>query len=272
MSLLQAPLGKTSDYPVRYAPEVLFAVPREENRSRLNIGDEWPWYGEDVWQAYEMSWLKPSGVPVVAIGRFRVPAGSPFLIESKSFKLYLNSFNQERVADEAMLRQALIRDLSAVAGAPVAVEIRPLVGGECLPVIPDGYLCVDDLLVNDVSYEYQPEVLRIGDGAPVSEKLCSHLLKSNCPVTGQPDWGSLLVEYTGAALDHAGLLRYVIGFRNKQDFHEHCVETVFVDLMRQCAPERLTVMACYTRRGGLDINPWRSTEPGHAPGWRLLRQ
>lgn len=273
MSLGNAPLGKTSEYPERYAPEVLYPVSRSDNRQRLALADgRWPWYGEDLWHAYELSWLQPSGVPAVALGRFSVPAQSPNLIESKSFKLYLNSFNQERVDSAEALSVRLANDLSAQAGAPVQVEILPL-QDMTLPKQPEGFECIDDEPVTIESYVHEPGFLTLHaqDGRG-RERLCSHLLKSNCPVTGQPDWGSVFIEYAGPLIDRAALLRYIVGYRNAQDFHEHCVETLFTDLMQRCQPDELTVMACYTRRGGLDINPWRSTVPGVAPRWRLVRQ
>ncbi|SFR42742.1 7-cyano-7-deazaguanine reductase [Marinobacter daqiaonensis] len=272
MALDNAPLGKSSDYPERYAPELLFPVPRDDNRRRIALDDgRWPWFGEDLWQAWELSWLRPSGVPEVAWGTFRLPAASPSLIESKSLKLYLNSLNQEVYSSHGQVRETIERDLASACGAAASVMLYSVDRGMTAAGRPEGAILIDDEPVDGVIYEYCPEVLVAG-GEKVSESLCSHLLKSNCPVTGQPDWGSLLIEYTGPAMDRAALLKYVVGFRQKQDFHEHCVETVFTDLMRACQPEQLTVSARYTRRGGLDINPWRSTSPGEAPLVRLVRQ
>ncbi len=272
MALNDAPLGKSSDYPTRYAPELLFPVPRDDNRHRIGLADgRWPWFGEDLWQAWELSWLRPSGVPEVAWGEFRLPAASPSLIESKSLKLYLNSLNQAVFSSSDQVRETIARDLSSACGAAVAVELFSVDRTVPARGRPDGAVLIDDEPVSEVGYEYCPEVLRCS-GGQVAESLCSHLLKSNCPVTGQPDWGSLLIEYTGAAIDRAALLRYVVGFRQQQDFHEHCVETVFTDLMQACGPDQLTVSARYTRRGGLDINPWRSTAAGEAPRIRLVRQ
>lgn len=272
MALDHAPLGKTSEYPEHYAPERLFPVPRDDNRRRIGLDDgRWPWFGEDLWQAWELSWLRPGGVPEVAWGEFRLPAASPALIESKSLKLYLNSLNQEVFTSHDQVRETIERDLSSACGAQVRVSLYSVDRSMIATGRPEGSVLVDDQPLETVGYDYCPEVLR-ADGETVTERLCSHLLKSNCPVTGQPDWGSLLVEYTGPAMDRAALLRYVVGFRQQQDFHEHCVETVFTDLMQACRPQRLTVSARYTRRGGLDINPWRSTDPGEAPRLRLVRQ
>ena len=272
MAFDHGPLGTTSDYPGHYAPERLFPIPREDNRRRIALEDgRWPWFGEDLWQAWELSWLRPSGVPEVAWGEFRLPAASPALIESKSLKLYLNSFNQEVFSSHEQVQETIQRDLSSACGAHVKVMLFSVDRGMIAAGRPEGAVLIDDEPVADVGYVYCPEVLA-ADGDRVKESLCSHLLKSNCPVTGQPDWGSLQVDYTGPALNRAALLRYVVGFRQTQDFHEHCVETVFTDLMTACQPEQLTVSARYTRRGGLDINPWRSTEPGEAPRLRLVRQ
>ncbi|MCH8497267.1 MAG: NADPH-dependent 7-cyano-7-deazaguanine reductase QueF [Marinobacter sp.] len=272
MTLEQAPLGKSSEYPERYAPALLFPVPRQDNRARIGFADgRWPWFGEDLWQAWELSWLRPGGVPEVAWATIRVPADSPCIIESKSLKLYLNSLNQEVYSSVEQVQALIVADLSSAAGAQVSVDIHSVDDSGSLQGRPEGYELIDALPLQGVDYDYNPGLLTVGQGL-VTERLCSHLLKSNCPVTGQPDWASLLVEYRGRPLSREGLLRYVVGFRQQQDFHEHCVETIFRDLMSHCQPEALTVCARYTRRGGLDINPWRSTEPGRAPLVRLVRQ
>lgn len=272
MHLSDAPLGKSSDYPGRYSPGLLFPVPRDDNRRRIGLADgRWSWFGEDVWQAWEVSWLRPSGIPAVAWAEIRVPCASASLIESKSLKLYLNSLNQEVFSSADRVCEVIEQDLSSASGAAVRVTLFDVDESHRIVGRPEGFGLIDNHMVEDIDYEYCPERLH-ASGPRVTEKLCSHLLKSNCPVTGQPDWGSLLVEYTGSAMAWDGLLAYVVGFRQQQDFHEHCVETVFTDIMRQCQPEHLTVCARYTRRGGLDINPWRSTDTGEAPRIRLLRQ
>ncbi len=272
MALDKAPLGKSSEYPDQYSPELLFPVPRDDNRRRIALADgRWPWFGEDLWQAWELSWLQSNGVPAVAWGVIRVPAASTSLIESKSLKLYLNSLNQTVFSSAEQIRELIVQDLSRLCGAAVSVALHS-VDDEVMAVgRPTGYQLIDGESVESVAYEYNPQLLT-ARGPRVVEKLCSHLLKSNCPVTGQPDWGTLLIEYTGAQISKSHLLEYVVGFRQKQDFHEHCVETVFTDIMARCQPEQLTVCARYTRRGGLDINPWRSTQPGSAPQVRLVRQ
>ncbi len=272
MALHDAPLGKSSEYPEQYSPDLLFPVPRDDNRRRLGLQDgRWPWFGEDLWQAWEISWLRPSGVPAVAWAEFIVPAASAALIESKSWKLYLNSLNQTVFSTPEQLQETVERDLSGACGAAVQMRLHSVDDAAVAQGRPHGFELIDDEPVAEVPFGYDPASLTAGEGR-VSEKLCSHLLKSNCPVTGQPDWATITVEYTGPVIDRTGLLAYIVGFRHKQDFHEHCVETVFVDIMQRCLPESLTVCARYTRRGGLDINPWRSTEPGSVPSMRLVRQ
>ncbi|MDK9558152.1 NADPH-dependent 7-cyano-7-deazaguanine reductase QueF [Marinobacter sp. M216] len=272
MALHDAPLGKASEYPDHYDPALLFPVARDENRRRLGLSDgRWPWFGEDLWQAWEVSWLRHSGVPAVAWAEIRFPAASPSIVESKSLKLYLNSFNQAVFSSMEQVAETMAEDLSSACGAAVQVEMKSVDASAEAVGRPVGHELIDDEPVTDPTYEYSSEVLAAGVEV-VTESLCSHLLKSNCPVTGQPDWATLLVTYTGPRIDRGALLKYVVGFRQKQDFHEHCVETVFTDLMARCQPEKLTVCARYTRRGGLDINPWRSTEPDCTPTPRLVRQ
>lgn len=199
------------------------------------------------------------------LGRVPAAGGIPSLIESKSLKLYLNSLNQEVFSSHDQVQETIQRDLSSACGAQVSVTLFSVDRSMTAAGRPEGAVLIDDEPVEEVGYAYCPEVLLAG-GDTVSESLCSHLLKSNCPVTGQPDWGTLQVDYTGPTIDRAALLRYVVGFRQKQDFHEHCVETVFTDLMAACKPEQLTVSARYTRRGGLDINPGAVLNRGRRPG------
>lgn len=256
-----SPLGRPVAYCEQYAPSLLFPIARAGKRAEISVADSaLPFVGEDLWNAYELSWLTPKGKPVVALGEFRVPAQSPCLIESKSLKLYLNSFNQTAFDDVEAVRITLERDLSAHAGAPVAVSLRPLdtPGARTLGA-PEGVL-LDTLDIAIDTYTPTPAFLTTAPGAaPVTETLYSHLLKSNCLVTGQPDWGMLVVRYSGAPIAHAGLLRYIVSFRQHNEFHEQCVERVFMDITRRCAPQRLEVWARYTRRGGLDINPYRAS-------------
>ncbi|MBF8223794.1 NADPH-dependent 7-cyano-7-deazaguanine reductase QueF [Halomonas sp. 328] len=271
-TLEHAPLGRDSAYPEHYDAGLLYPIPRAANRAPLGITEEaLPFVGEDEWHAFELSWLNARGKPVVAVARFRLPADSPNLIESKSWKLYLNSFNQTRLDSREALIATLEADLAAAAGAPVTVELFGVDDAALAPQRLPGD-CLDDLDIEVNDYTPSAEHLVVGE-VIVEETLHSHLLKSNCPVTGQPDWGSVLIRYRGPRLDREGLLRYLISYRQHQDFHEHCVEHIFTDLLARARPERLLVMARYVRRGGLDISPWRGT-PGETPPLplRLARQ
>ncbi|BFN27888.1 NADPH-dependent 7-cyano-7-deazaguanine reductase [Pseudomonas sp. SCT] len=269
-----SPLGKSSDYVATYSPHLLFPIPRAPKWAELGLTAETlPYQGVDLWNCYELSWLLPSGKPVVAIGEFEIPADSPSIIESKSFKLYLNSLNQSVFESREALVELMIADLSAAAGKAVKVRLRTLdeVASEGVATLPGR--CIDDLDVAIEHYDHpQPELLVCDAGRVIEESLYSHLLKSNCPVTGQPDWGSVVVEYRGAALQAESLLAYLVSFRQHADFHEQCVERIFLDLQRLLQPEKLTVYARYVRRGGLDINPYRSTEAMAVDNRRLVRQ
>ncbi|WP_248920828.1 NADPH-dependent 7-cyano-7-deazaguanine reductase QueF [Pseudomonas entomophila] len=269
-----SPLGKSSEYIATYTPSLLFPIPRLAKWAELGVsGDALPWQGVDFWNCFELSWLLPSGKPVVAIGEFAIPCDSPNIIESKSFKLYLNSLNQTVFESVAQLQACLVKDLSAAAGKPVAVKVSTLADVESLGVTTLPGLCIDALDVSISNYEQpQPGLLRCSAERVVEETVHSHLLKSNCPVTGQPDWGSVVVEYKGRALDHASLLTYLISFRQHADFHEQCVERIYLDLKHLLRPEYLTVYARYVRRGGLDINPYRSTRAISPENLRLVRQ
>ena len=264
---LASPLGKPVSYRNEYAPDLLFPIARAPKRQELGLDAQaLPFHGLDLWNAYELSWLELRGKPVVALAEFRVPAASPCLIESKSLKLYLNSFNQSHFADAEAVRETLIRDLSQAAGSAVEVSVFPL-NEEPRRVFgtPDGIL-LDTLDLAIDRYDPEPGYLSSNASAPVVEEtLYSHLLKSNCLVTGQPDWGMAVIRYRGAPIDREGLLRYLVSFRNHNEFHEQCVERIFCDIQKACSPEKLEVWARYTRRGGLDINPWRSSEAGQEP-------
>jgi len=268
-------LGQKSAYKQTYDASLLEAVPRSLNRDTLSF--QHPFYGVDRWTGYEVSWLRQSGRPEVAIAYFEVPADSPNLIESKSFKLYLNSFNQTPLASIDELVSRLSRDLSAVAGAPVAVNAE-YVANASYPVDQwSGAQLIDDAC--DDGFVYKPDIGLIETiDQPTQGIKCyqSHLLKSNCLVTGQPDWGSVLIEFSGErSLSEASLLRYIVAFRDHQEFHEHCVERIYTDLYERLQPDFLCVSARYTRRGGLDINPVRcsSANPdGWHPDQRLIRQ
>jgi 7-cyano-7-deazaguanine reductase len=273
-SVEHSPLGKSSEYIATYSPELLFPIPRATKWAELGLSAETlPYRGVDYWNCFELSWLLPSGKPVVAIGEFAIPADSPNIIESKSFKLYLNSLNQSVFASVAELVAVLEKDLSATAGKPVSVRVRSLeeAAREGLSALPG--ICIDELDVSISNYAApQPELLRCDPARVVEQSLHSHLLKSNCPVTGQPDWGSVVVEYRGAELDPASLLAYLVSFRQHADFHEQCVERIFLDLQKLLQPEYLTVYARYVRRGGLDINPYRTTLTALPDNRRLVRQ
>lgn len=261
-----SPLGRTVAYRDQYAPELLFPIARQIKRDELALDPtQLPFIGEDVWNAYEVSWLNPRGKPVVALGRFTVPAASPHLIESKSLKLYLNSFNQTVFESLDAARETLARDLSAAAGAPVAVRLESLSDApQRVFSVPQGVL-LDELDIAIERYAPEPGVLRVSDAPEVEELLYSHLLKSNCLVTGQPDWAMIAVRYAGPPIDREALLRYIVSFRTHNEFHEQCVERVFCDVLAACRPRRLAVWARYTRRGGLDINPFRATPGEPAP-------
>jgi 7-cyano-7-deazaguanine reductase len=272
--LSEIPLGKTTEYPSCYDAGLLYPVPRQLKRDELAIGADLPFYGEDIWNSYELSWLNERGKPVVALGLFRFPCTTPNLVESKSFKLYLNSLNQTRFADQQAVIDCLQRDLSAASGGSVQVTLSALDDLSLWQVQPLAGDCLDAQDLDVEHYQLKAELLQgAADGTTVVEEtLYSHLLKSNCLITSQPDWASVWIRYCGGRIDRQALLAYLISFRQHNEFHEQCVERIFTDLMRYCQPQSLTVYARYTRRGGLDINPWRSTEPGVAPQWRLSRQ
>lgn len=269
-----SPLGKSSEYISTYTPSLLFPIPRTAKWAELGVtAQTLPWQGVDYWNCFELSWLLPSGKPVVAIGEFAIPADSPNIIESKSFKLYLNSLNQTPFESRAALQSCLEKDLSAAAGKPVSVRLSTLAEFQAQGVAGLPGQCIDELDISVSDYEQpRPELLRCDATQVVEQTLHSHLLKSNCPVTGQPDWGSVVVEYRGALLDPASLLSYLVSFRQHADFHEQCVERIYLDLKRLLEPEHLTVYARYVRRGGLDINPYRSTGPISPGNQRLVRQ
>ncbi len=261
----ESPLGHEVAYPARYDATLLFPIPRAAGRVELGIDAAPPFVGQDRWHAYELSWLDARGKPVAASATFMVPCDSPQLIESKSLKLYLNSLNAHRFERDEDARATIARDLSQAAGATVDV-------GFGLPPIDDGAARQDagnlDALDLEIAADgYGPpqaDRLRAHDGEDAGETLHSRLLKSNCPVTGQPDWASVRIAYRGPRIDRAGLLRYLVSFRDHAGFHEQCVERIFVDVLARCRPRALAVEARYTRRGGLDINPCRTT-PGFAP-------
>ena len=263
-------LGKAATYADRYDAALLYPLARAAQRALIGVADRPVFLGADLWTAYELSWLNTRGKPQVALGRFMVPCESTHLVESKSLKLYLNSFNNTVFADMDAVRQTLQKDLSEAVWRGGVVQSS--VGVQLLS--PEQYakekiaemhgLSLDRLDLDCSHYQPAPELLSAAcNEAPVTETLYSNLLKSNCLVTGQPDWGSVSISYSGAQIEQAGLLQYIVSFRNHNEFHEHCVERMFMDIWTRCKPTKLAVYARYTRRGGVDINPWRSS---HAQG------
>ena len=264
-------LGKATEYKETYSPELLQAVPRSMNRVELNLTTDLPFSGTDRWNGYELSWLNPKGKPKVAIMRCEVPVTSPNLVESKSFKLYLNSFNQSYFDSTELVAEALTKDLSTCAGEQVKITLFKPAEFPQMQIAGFDALCIDDLDIEVKDYQLEPSNLTVGS-KQVEETLSSDLLKSNCLITNQPDWGSVFIRYQGQQINHEGLLRYLISFRQHNEFHEQCVERIFCDIMTQCKPNKLTVYARYTRRGGLDINPFRSNFEKIYPEDRLARQ
>lgn len=275
-SVTDSPLGKSSEYKAEYDPALLYPIPRSLSRQALGLTEAGlPFMGQDIWTGYELSWLNLNGLPQVALIEFSLPYDSPNIIESKSIKLYLNSFNQTRLASSAEVRQRIEQDFSAAAGAEVAVTLSPL--RQIMPLTSfaqDPWLgeCIDEQDVAICDYLPNAELLSVTAGQEVEESLYSDLLKSNCPVTGQPDWASVWIRYRGCRIDRAGLLKYIVSFRQHQDFHEHCVERIYCDILARCQPQQLEVYARYTRRGGLDINPYRSSKENVPERVRLIRQ
>lgn len=279
------PLGKQVAASDTYDKSLLVPIARKLTRDNLGIGEQLPFVGEDIWQAFELSWLNAKGKPCVAVAKFYIPCSSWAIVESKSFKLYLNSFNQTRFDDRQALQRCLEADLSELLKTPILIELSELdaATGFVPQTLPGVKL--DDLDIEIKDYQVNAELLLVdlhegGEEAQeskeerkeVSEVVYSHLLRSLCPVTGQPDWGSVLIEYTGPKINHQALLAYIISFRQHQEFHEQCIERLFIDLMRYAKCKQLTIQGFYVRRGGLDINPMRSSHQDKARAIRLLRQ
>ena len=268
----QSQLGKSSTYVDQYDAALLFPIARRSKRDEIGLTGTLPFFGADLWTAYELSWLNPRGKPQLALARITVPAESTHIVESKSVKLYLNSFNNSVFADASAVQTRLREDLSAAVwqgGAvmsSVGVQLVLPQDFDKEPVHELDGLNLDRLDLECSHYQPAPELLTAQfNQAPVTETLTSQLLKSNCLVTGQPDWGSVRISYTGPQIDQAGLLQYIVSFRNHNEFHEQCVERIFMDIWRACKPSKLEVYARYTRRGGVDINPWRTSHPMAAP-------
>lgn len=266
-------LGKDALYPDQYDPALLAPISRSQSRSALFSSDTLPFQGEDVWTAYELSWLDSEGKPFSAIAEFRFPHDSESIIESKSFKYYLNSFNQTRFSSGDIVAKKLAEDLSLAAGGEVSVFIELLSSQHQYPIAELEGECVDELPITGVDcYSPDADLLQTEKSQVTDQALYSHLLKSNCPVTGQPDWATVWIKYSGAKINSESFLRYVISYRQHQDFHENCVEKMFKDIMEVCRPNSLAVYARYTRRGGLDINPYRTNTDEAPPMCRIARQ
>lgn len=280
-------LGQKTACPKNYDPDILVAIPRSFNREKLELNRELPFTGYDFWNCYELSFLNGNGLPVAALCSIRIPCTSDNLIESKSLKLYLNSFNFTKIESPDKLISTLREDLSSklsVSPASLKIDVYDLAGDDeaaktfsinsCVPKQGEyANLENENRTINIDSFEYNPDYLVMDERKEfVNEKLCSNLLKSNCLVTQQPDWGSVYIHYEGEKISHSELLRYIVSFRNHNEFHEMCVERIFTDLMRRCRPEKLTVFARYTRRGGIDINPFRSNFESSPDVGRTVRQ
>ncbi len=268
----QSLLGKPAPYVDQYDAALLFPLSRAPKREELGLRGPVPFFGADLWTAFELSWLTPRGKPQVAIAHVTVPCETPNIVESKSFKLYLNSFSNSQFASADEVRDRIRADVSEAAwrGAPSqsSVGVKLLLPDQFdkEPIHELDGLSLDRLDIECTDYQPRPDLLTAAfDEKPVEETLTSNLLKSNCLVTGQPDWGSVQIRYAGPQIDQGGLLRYLVSFRNHNEFHEQCVERIFMDIWRQCRPVKLTVYARYTRRGGLDINPLRTSRPGALP-------
>ncbi len=256
--LAEAPLGKKSSYVNTYSPSLLFPLPRKPKRDEIEISDQLPFIGFDIWTGYEVSWLNEVGKPMLAIAEFTIPCESRCLIESKSFKLYLNSFNNSKFKSIEEVASIMKVDLSKAAESPVNVRLFNMKDAVKSIAIFDGF-CLDDLNIECTEYQPNSNYLQVDRQFLVEEIVYTDLLKSNCLVTGQPDWGSVQIIYKGMKINKEGLLKYIVSLRDHNEFHEQCVERIFMDIKKRCNPIELTVYARYTRRGGLDINPFRTT-------------
>ena len=267
-------LGKKSTYASQYDPEQLFPIPRKLNRDKIGLPEKLPFFGWDVWNHYEVSWLDNNGKPVVAVAEIVYGCESEHIIESKSMKLYFNSFNNTKINDVKALEALITEDIASRIHAPVSIKIT-LLRDFNNETLFSGFkaICIDDLPITCDEYMLNPAFLKTEDDI-THEAISSNLLKSNCLVTNQPDWGSVLIEYRGKKIDHAGLLKYIVSFRNCNEFSETSIERIFNDISTHCHPEFLLVYGRFTRRGGLDINVMRSSEKNTPNGWnyRLCRQ
>lgn len=269
----QSPLGKKSQYVNEYDKSLLYPIPRKTNRDNINVPETLPFQGVDIWNAFEVSWLNDKGKPMIAIAEITIPCSSPNIVESKSLKLYLNSFNQSKFSSIADVQKVIQNNLSEGFGANVSVKMALPQEFHLQKIGDFEGTCLDDLDIEVSNYQIDPSTLKSDESIHSEEIVFSHLLKSNCLVTGQPDWLSLSVNYAGPKIDHEGLLKYIVSFRNCNEFTEQCIERIFMDLSKYCSPEKLTVYGRSTRRGGLDINAFRSNfESQPSSNVRLARQ
>ena len=268
----KVPLGQETGYPDKYAPELLCPISRADSRAALRISGPLPFKGVDIWNAWELTWLGEGNLPAVATAEITVPADSPRIVESKSLKLYLNSFSMSRYSSPAEVSEIVASDLGTCVGGPVSVKVQPVGHTEARRVSRLAGACLDSMSVTCTDWEVDADLLQADSDELVEEDLHTHVLRSLCPVTSQPDTGSLQISYRGPKIDRASVLRYIVSYRQHEDFHEACVERMFVDLMSQCAPEKLSIHARYQRRGGIDINPYRSNTDERPPNLRLWRQ
>lgn len=272
--LTDLPLGRPVFMKTDYDPGVLRSISRKSGRENIGIraNSTLPFLGEDIWNCWELSWLDLNGKPVVAVAEIRVPANTPNMVESKSLKLYINSFSMTRINNPETLRQTLTRDIEGIVEGSVSIQlILPEAFGKIRITEPEG-ICIDHQHITVMEYSINPDLLVVDNHKRVSETLFSRLIRTNCPVTGQPDWATVCVTYTGPRICPESLLRYFVSFRQHQGFHESCVETMFCHILQKCKPEALTVWARFTRRGGIDINPFRSTEKSSGPNFPCPRQ
>ena len=271
MSDVELPLGRDTAYPNNYQPQLLFPIARSESRESYLSG-ELPFSGTDVWNAWDLTWLRPGGLPVVATAEIQFPADSPNLIESKSLKLYLNSFAMSHFEDTREVQRRVAEDLRDRIGSNVSVRIQALEETRSNAVSQLPGLCLDSLPASPANGDADDTLLKVDTSSSVTEDVHSHLLRSLCPVTGQPDIGSIAIHYSGPQIDHVSLLRYIVSFREHNDFHEACIERMFVDILNRCQSEKLSIHARYQRRGGIDINPFRSNFQHDVDNLRLWRQ
>lgn len=268
----ESPLGRQSEYPQHYTPTLLHPIARAESRASLGIANKLPFYGEDIWNAWELTWLDRTGKPIAANAEIRVPVDSRNLVESKSLKLYLNSFSMSNFESLESVAETVERDLQECVDGNARVVLERPDATEARATSALTGICVDDLDVSCDVYDVDATLLVADADQIVTATLYSHLLRSMCPVTAQPDSGSVSIHYCGPKIDAASFLRYIVSFRNHQDFHESCVERMFLDIQEHCGTNQLSVYARYQRRGGIDINPFRSTEKIPATNLRLWRQ